>query len=98
MKIRIENGVTIISTADIICGRKNKTGYVGIIYCENKNKYIAYIGYKSKQYPLGYYSCIDDAIAIRREAEVQKANDTFLEWYNSSDKLSRNRRRKKNNR
>lgn len=96
MKIRIENGITIISTSDSIGGRKNKTGHAGVTYCKKQDRYRADIGYKSKQYLLGYYTYIDDAIAIRKEAEQQKANDTFLQWYNSSEKLRRNKHKIKN--
>ena len=80
-KITIENGVTIINTGDDLGGLKNKSGHVGIHYIEESQKYIAKIFIGKKYHHLGYFDDIDDAIAIREEAEQHRADGTFTEWY-----------------
>ena len=92
--ITIENGVTIINTGDAIGGLKNKTGHVGIHYIEDADVYLAKISIGKKYHHLGRHKRIEDAIAIRKEAEWHRENGTFMEWW-SSLKFSRNRPRKK---
>ncbi|MEY8396201.1 hypothetical protein AALB64_15525 [Lachnospiraceae bacterium 45-P1] len=43
-------------------------------------KYRAYINFQRKQYSLGLFSRIEDAVAARKEAERQIYGD-FLRWY-----------------
>lgn len=86
MNVRIENGVTIISTGDAVGGLKNKTGHVGITYYEKQDRYRAELTYKYNKYLLGFYTNIDDAVAIRKEAERQKEKGNFMEWYNTLEK------------
>lgn len=81
MKITIENGVTIINTGDAIGGLKNKNGYAGVHYLSKAGKYVAKIYIGKKPYTLGQYVNVNDAIAIRQEAERQKAAGSFLEWF-----------------
>ena len=66
-----------------IDGRKsiqsnNSTGYIGI--SKRNGKYRAYINFKKKQYHLGTYENIDDAIEARNIAE-KKIYGSFLDWY-----------------
>lgn len=86
MKVRIENGVTIISTGDAKGGLKNKTGHVGITYYEKQDRYRAELSIKRTKYLLGFYKNLDDAVAMRKEAERQKEKGTFLEWYKTIEK------------
>lgn len=86
MDVRIENGVTIISTGDAVGGLKNKTGYRGITYYEGKDKYRAEITFNRKRHLLGFYKNLEDAISIRKEAEKQKEKGTFSEWYTTLKK------------
>lgn len=46
--------------------KNNKTGISGISYCESKKKYRVYIARKN----LGYFSSLDDAISVRKNAEI----------------------------
>lgn len=82
MKIRIENGTTIISTGDAKGGKKNKHGYAGINFDKRLKKYRAEINYKTKKYHLGYSLNIDYLIAVRKEAEFHVKNGDFETWYN----------------
>lgn len=82
----IKNGVTIISTGDSTGGLKNKTGVVGVTYYKSENRYRAELTIKRKKYLLGFFRDIEDAKAIRKEAEKQKAAGTFFEWYESLEK------------
>ena len=44
-------------------------------------KYEVVITVKKKRYYLGYSKELEDAIALRTEAEKQLENGTFIEWY-----------------
>lgn len=82
-KVTIENGVTIINTGDAIGGQKNVTGHTGIAYLKKENKYIAKIFIGKRYCHLGRYSNLEDAIAIRKEAEKHREDGTLIEWVNS---------------
>ncbi len=81
LKIRIENGTTIISTGDAKGGKKNKHGYTGINFDKRLEKYRAEINYKRKKYHLGYSLNVDELIEIRKEAEFHVKNGDFEDWY-----------------
>ncbi len=57
----------------------NKSGVRGVTKLKN-GKYGAYIGFKRRLYPLGRYNSIEEAAAIRKEAEKRIWGD-FKEWY-----------------
>ena len=72
---------TLISAID---GRRkvNKnsaTGHTGVSRSKN-GKYRAYINFRRKQYHLGEYEKIEDAVAARKIAEEEIYGD-FLSWY-----------------
>ena len=81
LNIRIENGMTIISTGDAKGGKKNKNGYTGINYDKRNKKYRAEINYKRQKYHLGYSHSIDELIEIRKEAEYHVKSGEFEDWY-----------------
>ena len=81
LNIRIENGMTIISTGDAKGGKKNKHGYTGINYDNKNKKYRAEINYKRKKYHLGYSHSIDELVQIRKEAEYHVKSGEFEAWY-----------------
>lgn len=60
--------------------KNNSSGYNGISKFSKSGKYRAYINFRRKQYNLGLFNNIDDAIAARKEAE-EKIYGSFLEWY-----------------
>lgn len=79
-KITIENGVTIINTGDAIGGLKNTSGHVGVGYLKDANKYTAKIFVGKRYHHLGRYDNIEDAIAIRQEAERHREDGTLQDW------------------
>ena len=81
MRFSIENGVTIIDTGDAIGGIKTVSGHTGVVWLENTKKYRAEIYVKRKRMHLGVFDDINDAIALRSEAEKHRANGTFDEWF-----------------
>lgn len=78
--ITIKNGVTIINTHDAVGGIKNTSGHVGIMQTPN-GKWLAKIFIGKKFCYLGRFENIEDAIAIRAEAEIHREDGTFQEWF-----------------
>lgn len=60
--------------------KNSTTGHKGVSFHGAKGKYRAYINFQRKQYWLGYFKNLDDAIAARKEAEKKIYGD-FLGWY-----------------
>lgn len=81
MNITIENGVTIINTNDAIGGIKSVSGYTGVVWLKHQQCYRAEIYLKKKRIHLGQFKNIEDAIALRKEAELHRAAGTFDEWF-----------------
>lgn len=49
----------------------NKSGTTGVIWRAHIGKWLAQIAVEGKQKHLGYYACLDDAIAVRKAAELE---------------------------
>jgi hypothetical protein len=77
-------GGTVVSAIDgkRKLNKNNSSGYKGVSYNEKEKKYRAYIFFKRKQYHLGEYAKLEDAVQARKEAE-KKIFGGFLEWYKS---------------
>lgn len=60
--------------------KNSTTGARGVSYETRRGKYRAYINFKRKQYYLGSYDKIEDAIEARKIAEKKIYGD-FLRWY-----------------
>lgn len=63
--------------------KNSSSGYNGVSWMPKLGKYRAYIYFKRKQYHLGSYERIEDAIAARKEGE-KAIYGNFLEWYKES--------------
>lgn len=95
MNIEIKNGVTIIATGTDSSEIKNKTGVTGVTYYNRDNKYRAELTIKRRKYLLGFFDKLEDAKAIRLEAEKQREAGTFLEWYGKIEKYKYQKTRRK---
>lgn len=73
---------TIISAIDgnRALNKNNTSGHKGVSYHKQIGKWRAYITFKSKQYALGTYDRIEDAIEARKIAEKKIYGD-FIKWY-----------------
>lgn len=80
MKITIKNGVTIINTGDATGGLKNRSGHTGVVWLEDRQAYKAQIAVSKKNFHLGQFTNIEEAIARRKEAEKHRDAGTLLEW------------------
>ncbi len=60
--------------------KNNSSGHTGVSYNKRVQKYRAYINFRRKQYSLGLYDKLDDAVSARETAE-RKIYGDFLEWY-----------------
>ena len=86
MRVTFEDGVSIVHAEP--SRRSSNSGHIGIHKRAN-NIYQICLG----KYILGWRTSLDDAIALRKEAEQHKADGTFDAWY--ADLKSK--RRKYNN-
>lgn len=62
----------------------NKSGVTGVYWCKSKQRWRAQIGFKSKNYNLGYYKDKKEAVAARKEAE-EKFFGEFLKSIESEE-------------
>lgn len=60
--------------------QNNKVGCTGVYFNKKTKKYRATIGFKGQKFYLKEYETLEDAIAVRKEAE-QKIWGEFLDWY-----------------
>lgn len=59
---------------------RNTSGHKGVIWDKSRNKWSAQINFKGKNYYLGRYDDMSDAIKIRKLAEENIFGE-FLEWF-----------------
>lgn len=83
MKVYFENGLTVIDTGNMFSCSANTSGHVGVSWHKQKQRYKASIRIKDVDYYLGSYKDIEDAIAIRVEAEKHRKAGTLDEWHQS---------------
>lgn len=98
MEIIIKNGSTIIKTGDSNGGIKNKYNKIGVSKHIGHNgiKYRAEIQVNRKNYYLGIRDTIEEAHALRTEAEKALENGTFDKWITDlKQKSIRNKHNKK---
>ena len=81
MKIRIEDGKTIISTGIGNDHVRNKTGVRGLTWKEIMNCYNLAFVYKGKKYHIGNYDTIEEGKSMRELADEMIANGTFEDWH-----------------
>ena len=60
--------------------KNNSSGHNGVSKCYKSGKWRAYINFRRRQYYLGTYEKIEDAIQARKEAEKEMYG-SFLDWY-----------------
>ena len=60
--------------------KNNSSGYNGVYLNRRTQKWTAQIGFKGKNYNLGSFSRIEDAVDARKKAE-DRIYGEFLEWY-----------------
>jgi len=51
-------------------GTRNKSGVIGVAFYKRTGRWEAYITYKWKRIPLGTYKTIEEAMAVRTQAEL----------------------------
>jgi hypothetical protein len=81
MKIRIEDGKTIISTGVGNDAVRNKTGVRGLSYRESLNCYTLAIVVDGRKYHIGNYDTVEEGKAMRKIADEMIANGTFHDWH-----------------
>lgn len=75
-----KGGTNVFALKDRKVNKNSKTGYTGVSLHAKTGKYRATIVFRRKQYYLGEYDKIKDAIDARKAAEEQ-IYGSFLEWY-----------------
>ena len=76
----IVDGTNVSVIAKDTINTRNTSGVRGISWHKKTSKWHAYIGFRSKVYSLGYFSDLNEAVAIRKLAEKEVFGD-FLKWY-----------------
>jgi len=79
----IENTSISSIVASKKLSEKNTSGHTGVCFDKRNGKWYAYINYQKKRYFLGYYKNIDDAIAARKESEIQLHDPVVMEYFNN---------------
>lgn len=74
------DGTNVATLRSTKVSTNSTTGHTGVSYRPKNNNYRAYITFQRKQYHLGVYKNIEDAIKARKEAE-KRIFGNFLEWY-----------------
>lgn len=80
MKIKIEDGKTIISTGIGSDSVRNKTGVVGLSFRKDYGYYSLASVYEGKKYHIGNYDTIEEGKAMRKKADEHIKDGTFVEW------------------
>lgn len=80
MKFVDGTSVTLLEKAGERILNSNTSGYNGIYQNKKTKKWIAQIGFKGKNYYLGSFDNIENAIYAREQAEKQIYGQ-FLDWY-----------------
>lgn len=73
-------GGTNINNLSMKISKRNKSGVKGVSWDKRRNKWLAQIGFKGKNYYLGRYDTKEKAAEIREIAE-EKIFGEFLKWY-----------------
>lgn len=71
---------TDVRTLNQKLAKNNTSGYKGVIWCKDRDRWRAYITFQRKHYSLGSYSDIKDAAQARKIAE-EKLHGDFLAWF-----------------
>lgn len=80
MKFIDGTSVTLLAKAGNRLVSTNSSGYNGVYLNRKTQKWTAQIGFKGKNYYLGSYVKIEDAVNARKEAQ-ERIYGEFLEWY-----------------
>lgn len=94
MKIRVENGITIISTGVSSDDTKNKTGVKGLTWREELQKYVLAFVWKGKKLHIGNFDNLEDAAAVRNIIDKKVEHGDFEEWYEEWKESLNNRSNK----
>ena len=80
MKFVDGTSVTLLEKTGKRLLKNNSSGYNGVYLNRRTQKWTAQIGFKGKNYNLGSFSRIEDAVDARKKAE-DRIYGEFLEWY-----------------
>ena len=81
----IVDGTNIGSIKNKTISSNNKTGVRGVHFCKSRQKYVATIGFKGKQYTLCVSKDFKECVRARKKAE-EKIYGEFLEEYETQKK------------
>ncbi len=80
LKLSEGTSVTVLERTEKRLVSRNTSGYNGVYFNKKIQKWVAQITFKRKNYYLGAYTDIKDAVSIRKKAE-ERVYGEFLEWY-----------------
>lgn len=83
---RVEN--TCINNLKQKISKNNKSGVKGVSWDAKRHKWVAQITFKRKNYNLGRYDRIEDAIKARKDAE-EEVFGNFIRWNEERKKIKK---------
>lgn len=75
-----EKNTSVISIMPKKMLKNNKSGFRGVCWDKSREQWVAQIAFQGKNYHLGRYYNIEDAVAARKEAEKALFGN-FLKWF-----------------
>lgn len=83
LKVHLENNIVDGTNIKIISRKhtqsNNTSGVTGVTWDKNRQKWVAQIRFKNKQYHLGRFDSKEEAIKVRKEAEGKLFNQFLVE-------------------
>lgn len=89
LKLCEGTSVTILESVGKHLNANNTSGYTGVYWHRKTERWVASITFKGKNYYLGSYVDIQDAVKARKHGE--KMHEQFLEWYYKEHKEKESR-------
>lgn len=79
LKLVDGTSVTLLEARKNKLNSNNTSGFTGVHWNQQREKWVAQICFKGKTYHLGSFDSQQDAVSARRRGE--EMHDSFLEWY-----------------
>ncbi len=87
LQIYCKNGTYVPGLTRTNLNKNNTSGYKGVSYRKDRNKYRAYIKFQRRNIHLGYYNSFEDAVEARKIAEMAILKEVEEENYERAENM-----------